>query len=125
VDDNRDLADSYEWLLGACGYEVATCYDGPTAVRLAATFRPHACVLDLNLPGMDGDEIARRIRALPGPWTPYLICATARSDEGARRRCRDAGFHAMLKKPVDPIHLLRHLPKVVPAPASGSPRGRS
>jgi CheY-like chemotaxis protein len=110
VDDNRELTDSYELLLGACGYDVAACYDGATAVRLAATFRPHVCVFDLSLPGMDGDEIARRVRSLPGLPTPYLICVTAQTDEGARRRCRDAGFHAMLRKPVDPIDLFRHLP---------------
>lgn len=127
VDDNRDLADSYGLLLRVCGFDVATCHEATTALKLAAAFRPAACVFDLSLPGMDGDELARRVRAIPGLRPPYFICATAETSEWARRRVRDAGFHAYLKKPVDPRILLRHLetaaywPRCGVAPASDLP----
>src|SRR5262249_17453888 len=66
VDDNRDCADSFALLLRAMGFEARACYDGRAALQLNDSFRPAIGFLDLNMAGMDGDELARRLREAPG-----------------------------------------------------------
>lgn len=105
VDDNQDVADSAALLLGLVGIEVRACYDWQTALALNESFRPGVCFLDLNMPGMGGDELAKRLRAQS--WRPLLIIAvTAMSDEASRQRTAAAGFHMHLIKPVDPAKLV-------------------
>ena len=105
VDDNEDNADSTALLLRTVGFEARACYNGPDALRAAESFRPSVCFLDLNMPGMGGDEVARRLREQP--WCPLLLVAlTAMSDEKSRACTAAAGFHLHLVKPVDPNKLL-------------------
>ncbi|WP_149114727.1 response regulator [Limnoglobus roseus] len=99
VDDSRDAADSLAALLTAMGYDARACYDGPTALRVAAEFEPDVCLLDLNMPGMDGDELARRLRADAGDAPMILVAITGRNDAEARLRIEAAGFHQHLVKP--------------------------
>ncbi len=106
VDDNRDCADSEALLLRVVGFDALAGYDGETALRLNGIFRPGLCLLDLDMPGMGGDELAVRLMAGPG-WKPLLLVAvTARSDDESRRRTGGAGFGLHLVKPVDPGRLL-------------------
>jgi CheY-like chemotaxis protein len=106
VDDNRDIADSAVVLLKAFGFEARACYDGRTALKVAVDFRPSVCVLDLNMPGMAGDELAVQLMAQPD-WQPVLMVAvTAMGDTAHRERTTAAGFHAHLIKPADPEQLL-------------------
>ena len=107
VDDNRDLADSTALLLGACGYDALACYDGADALTEARTFLPAVCLIDLNMPGMDGDEVAVRLKRLLGDAAPSLIAMTAMSGDAAARRIAAAGFDLHLVKPVEPRALLR------------------
>jgi signal transduction histidine kinase/CheY-like chemotaxis protein len=101
VDDNCDAADSIAELLTEFGYEVAVAYDGPTALTVADTFKPHTCVLDIGLPVMDGYELARLLRQsderLPGL---RLIAITGYGQDTDRHRSTEAGFDAHLVKPV-------------------------
>ena len=106
VDDNRDVADSEVDLLTVIGFDARACYDGPSALREAAEFRPCVCLIDLNMPGMNGDELAIRLRKQEGGPPPVLVAVTARSDEESRRRIREAGFDPHLVKPVDPHQLI-------------------
>ena len=106
VDDNRDVADSTADLLSLVGFEVRVCYSGAAALVAAVEFRPGVCLIDLNMPGMDGDELAPRLRALPGDPPLILVAVTAMSDEASTRRIREAGFDLHLVKPVDPHQLL-------------------
>jgi CheY-like chemotaxis protein len=106
VDDNRDAADSTAMLLWHAGFEARACYDGPTALEAAEGFRPSVCLIDLNMPGMDGDELALRLRALYCGRPLLLVALTAMSSEECRTRTRDAGFHLHVVKPVDPEQLL-------------------
>ncbi|QEL15612.1 response regulator [Limnoglobus roseus] len=99
VDDSRDAADSLAALLTAMGYDARACYDGPTALRVAAEFEPDACLIDLNMPGMDGDELALRLRADAGDAPMILVAITGRNDAEARLRIEAAGFHQHLVKP--------------------------
>jgi two-component system, OmpR family, response regulator len=107
VDDNRDSADSAALLLGAMGFDAKACYDGASALALNESFRPGVCFIDLNMPGMDGDELAVRLRSGSG-WRPILIVAvTAMSDEKSVARSEIAGFNLHLVKPVDAQKLLQ------------------
>jgi CheY-like chemotaxis protein len=106
ADDNRDAADTLAELLRLAGAEVEACYDGPAAVRVASWFSPDACLLDLSMPGMDGDEVALRLHEAAGGDRFLLVAVTARGDDEARLRTRAAGFAVHLVKPVDPDGLL-------------------
>lgn len=102
VDDVRDIADTEVMVLRLLGYEARACYDGDTAWAVYREFRPNACLIDLNMPGMDGCELARLIRAEPASGTVVLIAVTARSTPGDERRTAAAGFDCHLVKPTDP-----------------------
>jgi two-component system OmpR family response regulator len=106
VDDNRDVADSAAELLQIVGLEARACYCGRTALVEAATFLPHVCLIDLNMPGMDGDELAVCLRAQVSGVSLSLVAVTAMSAEQSCQRIRDAGFDMHLVKPVDPRELI-------------------
>jgi two-component system OmpR family response regulator len=106
VDDNRAYADSLALLFNMVGFEARACYCGAAALDLNEAFRPSICFIDLNMPGMDGDELVTRIYSEPG-WRPFLLVAvTAMSNEASRARNAAAGFQMYLVKPVDPEKLL-------------------
>ena len=107
VDDNQDVADSAAELLRVVGFDAVACYDGVSALALARSFSPDVCMLDLNMPGMAGDELARRLREEAGGRAVVVVAVTAMGDPDARRRTEEAGFQIHLIKPVDPHDLLR------------------
>jgi PAS domain S-box-containing protein len=101
VDDNVDAAESLGALLRCLGADVYTVHDGPAALETLRTKRPAAAVLDIGMPGMDGYEVARRVRAAPDGANIVLIALTGWGNEDDRRRSRDAGIDHHLVKPVD------------------------
>jgi PAS domain S-box-containing protein len=105
ADDNRDGADSLSLVVQAFGCDVRTVYDGAAAIHVTETFRPHVVFLDLGMPGIDGLEAARRIRALPGTDGTLLIAVTGWGQERDRQLTAEAGFDAHLVKPADPLAL--------------------
>ncbi|MES2076891.1 MAG: hybrid sensor histidine kinase/response regulator [Pseudomonadota bacterium] len=107
VDDNDDAADSLAALLELEGFSVATAYDGAGAVAAAVAGRPDVVVMDLGMPGMDGYQAARQIRAAPGGERILLIALTGWGQSDARRRTVAAGFDHHLIKPVDVEQILR------------------
>ena len=102
VDDNPDVADSEAELLSVFGFIARACYDGRSALREATEFRPCVCLIDLNMPGMDGDELAFRLREQESGPPPVLVVVSAKSDQESRRRVWDAGVNIYLVKPVEP-----------------------
>jgi signal transduction histidine kinase/ActR/RegA family two-component response regulator len=102
VDDNRDAAQSLGLLVELLGADVRVVYDGPTALQAIEGYDPTVAVLDIGMPGMDGYEVARRIRQAGGSRRPTLIALTGWGQEEDRRRCRSAGFDHHLTKPIDP-----------------------
>lgn len=102
VDDNRDAAESMSMLLEIWGHEVAFAYDGPSALKTAEQWQPEAVFLDIGLPGMDGYEVAERLRELPQAKTAVLIAITGYGQEDDRVRSRRAGIDHHLVKPVAP-----------------------
>jgi hypothetical protein len=91
------------------GHDVQVAQDGPMALDMAAAFRPDIVLLDIGLPGMDGYELARRIRELPELGGVQLIAVTGRGQEADRQAAAAAGFHSFITKPVDPEELARLL----------------
>ena len=107
VDDLPDVAESTALLLETFGLEARAATDGLAALDAAREFRPDACVLDISMPGMDGYELARRLRAiLPGV---YLVAATGTYGGEHDTKLVAAGFNLRLIKPVDPLALLATL----------------
>src|SRR5262249_23133689 len=101
VDDNVDAAESLSMLLGLQGHEVRVAHDGQTALRAAEEFQPEVVLLDIGLPRMDGNEVARRLRERPESAGMLLVALTGYGQDEDRRRSQEAGFNAHLLKPVD------------------------
>ena len=99
VDDNVDSVLSFSMLLEASGHEVRTAHDGPAAVRAALEYRPDLVVLDIGLPGLNGYEVAKRIRQNPVLKNVVLVALTGYGQEADREASRHAGFDHHLVKP--------------------------
>lgn len=120
VDDNVDAAESSAALLRLDGHVVATAADGPTALTLARTVRPEVILLDIGLPDMDGYEVARRLRAMPGQSDTILIALSGYGQQEHLRLSREAGFDRHLVKPADLDQLEALIESARPAgPAEG------
>jgi CheY-like chemotaxis protein/two-component sensor histidine kinase len=104
ADDNRDAADTLCRILSMYGYEVRSAYDGPAALEICDSFRPHVAVLDIGMPLRNGYEVARELRERHGK-AMRLIALTGWGGEADVQRARDAGFDRHLTKPVDPLDL--------------------
>ncbi|HKT74383.1 MAG TPA: PAS domain S-box protein [Steroidobacteraceae bacterium] len=102
VDDNRDAADSIAMLLKLWGHEAVCVYSGAEALRVAKQHPPDVVLLDIGLPGMDGYEVATRLRQMPEASRATLVAITGYSQEEDRQRTQRAGFDHHLVKPVAP-----------------------
>lgn len=100
VDDNRDAADACASLLEMSGHHVQTAYTGRRALELAETFRPHALLLDIGLPDLDGYQVASKIRQAPWGGGIILIAVTGWGQEEDRCRALEAGCDHHLTKPI-------------------------
>jgi CheY-like chemotaxis protein len=105
VDDNQDAADSLALLLRLAGQDVRVAYDGHVALAVVAEFRPALAFLDIGMPGMDGYELADRLRRVADLRGLTLVALTGWGQEEDRRRSRAAGFDLHLTKPVEPAAL--------------------
>jgi PAS domain S-box-containing protein len=101
VDDNADAATMLAMFLETLGHEVAVEHDPVRALERVRGIAPDACILDIGLPGMDGHELARRLRALPETADILLIAATGYGREHDHAAALAAGFDHHLVKPVD------------------------
>lgn len=101
VDDNADSADTLAMLIELLGAEVQVARNGPAALAALDAFHPTTVLLDIGMPGMDGYEVARRIRLRAGFETVTLIALTGWSLDEDRRRTQESGFDHHLVKPVD------------------------
>ena len=109
VDDNRDAAESLQLLLEMSGHRVKTAADGEEALALAPAWAPELLLIDIGLPGIDGYEVARRLRAHGSCRGAVLAALTGYGNAEDRQRSLEAGFDRHLVKPVRPDELLRLL----------------
>ena len=106
VDDNADARDAMKFLLEEEGHEVRTAGDGPAALEEARIRPPEVVLLDIGLPGMDGYEVARALRALPGCELASIVAVSGYGQAEDRAQSRAAGFDEHFVKPVAPDRLL-------------------
>lgn len=109
ADDNRDAAESLAELLRLHGHSVVLAFDGEQALEVFDQTSPDACLLDIGMPRLDGNEVARRLRARADLHPPVLVAITGWGQASDRSEAMDAGFDHHLTKPVDPDKLLQLL----------------
>jgi len=114
VDDNVDAAELAAMLLELLGYQVSVEFGAEAALERARLVQPQVCLLDIGLPGMDGKELARRLRRIPGLETVRLAAMTGYGQPHDRRASAEAGFDAHFVKPVDAGALAAWLAKASP-----------
>jgi CheY-like chemotaxis protein/nitrogen-specific signal transduction histidine kinase len=108
VDDNVDAATMLELLLRSLGHETRVVYDGASALKAATEFHPDVVLLDIGMPGLDGYEVARRLRAMKDR-PRRIIAVTGWGQPADRQRSQEAGFDKHLVKPVEANELVRIL----------------
>lgn len=113
IEDNDDARAALAALLEIEGYVVDAAPEGTSGIELVRTNRPDVALVDIGLPGIDGYEVARRIRGLGSPQ-PYLVALTGYGRPEDRQRATEAGFDAHLVKPVDPTDLAALLSRGIP-----------
>jgi signal transduction histidine kinase/ActR/RegA family two-component response regulator len=125
VDDNVDAANSLVMVLDALGIERRVAHDGPTGLQLARSFDPHVMLLDIGMAGMDGYEVARRIRGTRQHDNLVMVAVTGWSHEPDRQRSRAAGFDFHYAKPIDIGELVALLDRLraQPSRSGGLPSG--
>jgi len=116
VEDNADSRDMVQAVLELAGHEVHPFASGDAVVAEARRRMPDAIVLDIGLPGVDGYEVARRVRADPATRSATLVALTGYGLAEDERRAHEAGFDVHFTKPVDPEGLLKALADAVPRP---------
>ncbi|HEU4516496.1 MAG TPA: ATP-binding protein, partial [Steroidobacteraceae bacterium] len=108
VDDNRDAAESLGVLLALLGVETRTAHDGPAALMALDDFQPSVILLDLGMPGMNGYEVAQRVRQHPLGRRITLVALTGWGLQVDKQKSEDVGFDHHLVKPVD-LDVLRQV----------------
>ena len=107
IEDNEDGREMMATMLSACGYPVQHAADGLEGVQMALSHLPDVALVDIGLPGIDGYEVARRLRKADGTRNIKLIALTGYGLAEDQRRVLEAGFDMHLVKPVDINHLLQ------------------
>ena len=101
VDDNPDNLELTEILLKREGYPVRTAEDAEQTLALLEKYRPDLILMDIQLPGMDGLELTRRLREMPGLGDTPIIALTAYAMPGDETNARNAGCNGYISKPID------------------------
>lgn len=109
ADDDEYLLASLAQLLRLCGHTVYTAHDGIEALALCRTRTPDAALLDIDMPGLTGWDVATALTTPGEICPPRLVALSGRASPDDRERSRVAGFHAHCAKPADPAELLRLL----------------
>ena len=114
IEDNRDANETLNFCLSLDGHTVASAFDGPTGLAIAKDSHPDIIFCDIGLPGMDGYEVVRQLRAYCFKPVPVCIAMTGYDQQEYRTRATDAGFDRYLVKPVN-IDVLTRLIADLPA----------
>jgi CheY-like chemotaxis protein len=117
VDDNVDAAQTLAMLLRAFGHECHVAHEGEQALQLAGEIRPQVFILDIGLPGMDGHQLARRLRQAPQSAGARIVALSGYAQPTEQEAALSAGFDQYLVKPVDAQKLLAAIEGRVQQPA--------
>jgi len=109
IEDNPDNMRLISYALERSGYEVLPAESGEEGVELAIRERPFFVVMDINLPGIDGLEATRRIRASKADGTLPIIAITSFAMYGDRDKVLEAGCTAYFEKPIDPLTIVESI----------------
>jgi two-component system cell cycle response regulator DivK len=109
VDDNAANLKLARVLLRSCGYDARTAPDAEQALKGLETFRPRVILMDIQLPGMDGLELTRRLKSSPETRDIIIIALTAYAMKGDEERARAAGCDGYVSKPIN----IETLPQVI------------
>jgi CheY-like chemotaxis protein len=109
VEDHEDAREAMRCLLEVRGHRVEVVADGPAAVATALGSKPEVVLVDISIPGMDGYEVARQLRASDPGKSMKLVAVTGYDQPAHRKRALESGFDAHLVKPIDPDELYRLL----------------
>lgn len=115
VEDNKDTAESLQMLLELLGHRVCVVHDGAAGVAAARASAPDVMLVDIGLPGMDGYEVAKLVRAEKGLERVVMVALTGYGRDEDRRRALAAGFDHHLVKPVNPDALSALVAELPPA----------
>jgi CheY-like chemotaxis protein len=118
IEDNPDIGETLRDLLELLGHQAEWASDGLRGVEVALATQPEVALVDIGLPGIDGYEVARRVRASEPGKKVLLIALTGYDRPEDRRRSLEAGFDAHLVKPVDPDELTALIVRLTAARAS-------
>lgn len=121
VDDNPANLKLARFALESEGYEVRTAPDGEAALTVLREFRPQLILMDLQLPGVDGLELTRRLKDDPRTSGIVIVAVTAFAMSGDRERSKRAGCDGYLTKPIDPILLPAQVAEYLAAAAAKTP----
>lgn len=121
IEDNAINLELMNYLLHAWGHETADAIDGEAGLALAQQHRPDLIVCDIQLPGIDGYEVARRLKAEPSLTGVPLIAVTAYAMVGDRDRALQAGFDGHFSKPIDPAAFMAAVAKFLPGASEAPP----
>jgi PAS domain S-box-containing protein len=117
IDDNVDAATTLQALVEINGHRCVVAHEGEAGLALAAAALPDVVLLDIGLPGMNGYEVARRLRGIPALDGVAIVAVTGYATGEDRQRALDAGFDAHLSKPVSYEQLVERVPVLVAAAA--------
>lgn len=113
VEDNADNLQIITYALERAGYEVISAETGEEGVELAIVHRPFFIIMDINLPGIDGVEATRRIRASKADDTIPIVAITSYAMKGDRERILAAGCNGYFEKPFDPMTIVAQIHKII------------
>jgi two-component system response regulator MtrA len=113
ADDDPDIRELVMFALGSFGYRVVFAADGTEAFRLAESWQPALMILDISMPGLDGLELTRRLRAGDGTSDVPVVLLTARAQEAEVQRGYDAGADAYITKPFGLDELSREVQRLL------------
>jgi signal transduction histidine kinase/CheY-like chemotaxis protein len=100
VDDDQQVATGLARLLASMGHQAVIAHTGEAALRTAHSLQPEIVLMDIDMPGMNGYEVARRLRQQQGDAQPRLVALTGWGQQSDKQRARDAGFERYVVKPV-------------------------
>ncbi len=113
IEDNEDNLKLVTYALKRVGYTVIAAASGEEGVELALRERPLFILMDINLPGMDGIETTRRIRASAADGKVPIIAITSYAMSGDRERIMAAGCNAYIEKPIDPMTIIEQIHRMI------------